>query len=312
MMKAKHLLSVFAAVGAMFFCGSAEAAWPERPVTIIAQGQAGSFQDLSTRRVADMRSRELGQPFVVVNQPGAGGNVAANAFLQTKSDGYTILSTSTNVYGYNMVSMKVRYAYDDLKPANLIGTLSNVVIAAPSSGWKTVRDAYAAAKSQNRVLKAATATNQYRDIFIAVGKQEGVKINPIPQKANPAAMTAVMGGHADVSMVGTVAVEAVKAGKLAALATTGAKRLASLPDIPTLIEQGIDYDLTSGFVFSFKKDDPEEIIDAFVKACEKIKATQEYADMLKSFDMDMGPLGRDGAEQFCKEQLTTAKRIVQN
>ncbi|MBO4316863.1 MAG: tripartite tricarboxylate transporter substrate binding protein [Mailhella sp.] len=311
MLKAKHMLTAFAVLGTMLFAGAAEAAWPERPVTVITQGQAGSFLDLSTRRAADMLAKELGQPFVVVNQTGAGGNVAVNAFLQTKNDGYTILSTANGVLGYNLVTMKVRYAYDDIQPVDLIGTMSGLMIANPASGWKSVKDAYDACKKENRALKASVSSNYYRDVFLKIGAREGVKVNPVPAKANPESMTAVMGGHADIAIVGTVAVEAAKAGKLTALAVPSGSRLPAMPDIPTLQEQGYPFDMTSDFVFFFQKDAPADIVEAFISAFDKIKARPEYAEMLKTFEMDMGPLGREGAVQFCKEQYEQAKVIAE-
>ena len=226
MLNMKKVLVSLGVLGLVMSGSSAEAAWPERPVTIISHSAPGAVNDLLTRQVAAMLTEELGQPFLVVNQPGGGGNLTVNAVLQAKPDGYTIGSSGNHPFGYNMFTMKVRYKLEDLAPISLINTSCMAVIAHPDTGWKTMKDACNAAKAEKRPLKVGIMDNLSRDILRQVAEQEGVALAPIPQNGGMPCLSAVLGKHVDVSLLGSIAVENAQAGKVTILASASSKRFA--------------------------------------------------------------------------------------
>ena len=290
--------------------GTAEAAWPERPVTIISHAAAGAVNDLLTRQVAAMLTEELGQPFLVVNQPGGGGNLTVNAVLQAKRDGYTLGSSGGQPFGYNMFTMKVRYKMEDLVPVSLISSTCMAVIAHPDTGWKTMKDACDAARREKRPLKAGVMDNLSRDILRKVAEQEGVTLAPIPQKGGMPCLSSVLGRHVDVSVLGSIAVDNAKAGKVSILASASSRRFAEMPEVPTLQEQGYDAVFDSFTILFAAAGVPDEVVDTLSRTMEKIGATEAYAKMLKTLAVEAAPLGREAARSQVARENENMRRLV--
>ncbi len=310
MLNMKKTLCALGMLGMIASLGTAEAAWPERPVTIVTQAGAGAVIDLATRQVASMLSEELGQPFLVTNQAGAGGNLAVNAMLQAKADGYTMATTGPHPFAYNLLTMKVRYGFDDLKPVSLIQNTCMAIITQMNNGWKTVKDAYAAAKAENRPLKVAVMDNLSRDILVKIGEIEGVSVAPIPQKGGMAILSTILGGHADIGIVGSIAVENTKANKITTLASASSKRFAEMPEIPTLREQGYDFTNDAFVILFFPKGVPDEIIEKASQAMEKISKTEQYKKMLETLSVEAAPMGRAEAEKAVKAEYENKRAML--
>lgn len=306
----KNILAAMGAFGVILFSGTAEAAWPERPVTIITQAGAGAVIDLATRQVAAMLSEELGQPFLVTNQSGAGGNLAVNAMLQAKPDGYTMVTTGPNPYGFNLLTMKVRYKFEDLAPVSLIQNTCMAIIALPDKGWKGVKDAYDAARAENRPLKVAVMDNLSRDILVKIGEKEGVKVAPIPQKGGMAILSTILGGHADIGLVGSIAVENTRAGKIVTLASASSKRFDTLPDVPTLREQGYDFIDDAFVVLSFSREVPDEIVEKASQTMIKISQTEAYKKMLETLSVEAAPMGRVEAAKLTRAEYENKRALL--
>lgn len=306
----KIFLVALGLVGALFSATSANAAWPEKPVTIITHSAPGAMNDLIIRQTATLLSEELGQPFVVTNQPGGGGNMAINNLFQEKKDGYTLCSTAAQPFGYNLFTMKTRYSFEDIEPISLTNNSCMAVIAKGDSGWKTVKDAYAAAKAANRPLKVGVMDNQARDIFMKIGEMEGVKVAPVPQKGGMPCLTAVLGGHVDLSIVGSIAVENTKAGKTVTLASASDQRFSAMPDIPTLKEQGYDMAQNSFTAIFAAKGVPQEVIDRMSAAMIKISKSETYKNMLTKLSIEPAEMGKDAMKATIKKEYETQKAFV--
>ena len=305
--------SVFIALGLcgmIVSAGSAEAAWPEKPVTIISHSASGAMNDLIIRQAAALLSEELGQPFLVTNQPGGGGNMAVNSLLQEKRDGYTLCSTGPQPFGYNLFTMKTRYAIDDILPISLTNNSCMAIIAKADSGWKTVKDAYAAAKAANRPLKVGVMDNLARDIFLKIGEAEGVKVAPVPQKGGMPCLSAVLGGHVDLGLVGSIAVENTKAGKVVTLASASDKRFEAMPDISTLMEQGYDFAYNSFTTIFAAKGVPQEVIDIMSDAMIKISKKDAYKAMLEKLSVEAAPMGKEAMAEALKKEFEDKKALA--
>ncbi len=310
MSKMKNILLSLSVFGLVASGQTALAAWPERPVTIISHSAPGAINDLLTRQVAAMLTEELGQPFLVVNQPGGGGNLTVNALLQAKKDGYTLASSGPHPFGYNMYTMKVRYAPEDLQPVSLINNSCMAIIAHPDRGWKTIKDACAAAKAENRPLKVGVMDNLSRDIFARIAEQEGIQIAPVPQNGGMPCLSAVLGGHVDVSLLGSIAVDNTKAGKIVTLASASSKRFAEMPDVPTLKEQGYDVSFDSFTLIFAAAGVPDEVVERLSEVMIKIGATEPYAKMLETLAVEVAPMGKDAAMQMVKAENENMRGLV--
>ena len=312
MLNMKKVLAVFGVLG-LLTCGeTAEAAWPERPVTIISHAAAGAVNDLLTRQVAAMLTEELGQPFLVVNQPGGGGNLTVNAVLQAKRDGYTLGSSGPQPFGYNMLTMKVRYKMEDLVPLSLISSTCMAIIAHPDTGWKSIKDACEAARNEKRPLKAGVMDNLSRDILLKVAEQEGIKLAPVPQKGGMPCLSSVLGKHVDISLLGSIAVENAKAGKVNMLASASSRRFIDMPEISTLREQGYDAAFDSFTVLFAGAGVPQEVVDTLDKAMKKIGATEAYRNMLTTLVVDAVPMGSEAARQAVATEHENMQRLVKD
>lgn len=310
MLNVRKVVLSLGMLGLLVSGGTAEAAWPERPVTIISHSAPGAVNDLLTRQVAAMLTEELGQPFLVVNQPGGGGNLAVNAVLQAKKDGYTLGSSGNHPFGYNMFTMKVRYKLEDLVPISLINTSCMAIIAHPDSGWKSMKDACDAARAEKRPLKVGIMDNLSRDILLKVAKQEGVQLAPVPQNGGMPCLSAVLGKHVDVSLLGSIAVDNAKAGKVTILASASSRRFAEVPDVPTLREQGYDAAFDSFTLLFGAAGIPDEVVETLGRAMEKIGATQPYAKMLETLAVEAAPMGSEAARKVVTTENENMRKLV--
>lgn len=310
MLNVRKLVLSLGVLGLLVSGGTAEAAWPERPVTIISHSAPGAINDLLTRQVAAMLTEELGQPFLVINQPGGGGNLAVNAVLQAKRDGYTLGSCGPHPFGYNMFTMKVRYKLEDILPISLINSSCMAIIAHPDSGWKTMKDACDAAKAEKRPLKVGIMDNLSRDILRKVAQQEGVALAPVPQNGGMPCLSAVLGKHVDVSLLGSIAVDNAKAGKVTILASASSRRFAEVPDVPTLREQGYDAAFDSFTLLFAGAGVPAEVSETLGKAMEKIGATEPYAKMLETLAVEAAPMGNEAARKVVATENENMRKLV--
>jgi tripartite-type tricarboxylate transporter receptor subunit TctC len=240
----KRLLVALAALGALVAAPGAHAqAYPSKPVTLIVPYLAGGPADVAARIVAQGLAERLGQPVVVINRPGAGGNIGHEAIAQSPADGYTIgiggSTTGTNVGLYPTLP------YDPLKsfaPISMHYRDTNILVVHPTSPIRSVADLVALAKSKPGELTFAssgngTTTHLSGELF---NRMAGVRITHVPYKGVPPAVADVMGGQVTM-MFGSAAVLApqIRAGKLKAVAVTSLKRLPAFPDLPTVAEAGL-------------------------------------------------------------------------
>ncbi len=306
----KAAVAALGLLGMICTAQNAGAAWPEKPVTIISHSASGAINDLIMRQVSALLTEELGQPFLVKNQPGGGGNMAINMLMQEKKDGYTLCSTGAHPFGYNLFTMKTRYKFEDIAPISMTNNSCMAIIARPDKGWKNIKDAYAAARSENRPLKVAVMDNLARDIFLGIGKQEGVQVAPVPQKGGMPCLSAVLGGHVDIAMVGSIAVENTKAGKIVTLASASDSRFAAMPDIPTLKEQGYNFAMNSFTSIFAAKGVPQEVIDTLSDVMIKISKTDAYKAMLDKLSIEPAPMGKDAMADAMQREYADKKALT--
>jgi tripartite-type tricarboxylate transporter receptor subunit TctC len=224
--------------------GPARADYPERPVTIVVGFPPGGPSDTLARIVAKKLSELLGQPFIVDNRPGAGGNVAGEVAAHAEPDGYTLLMGNNSILATN-VSLYGKIGFDpekDFAPISLIGSQANILVVNPNVHADTMEELIELAKANPGKLNFASsgygaAAHLAGELFKTMAH---IDIVHVPYKGAGPALQDVISGQ-DQMMFATAAsvVGMIKGGQVRALAVTTLKRTAILPDVPTIDELGI-------------------------------------------------------------------------
>jgi tripartite-type tricarboxylate transporter receptor subunit TctC len=232
-----HLAAGAAALPAVSYVARAQA-YPSRPVRIIVGFGSGSAADILARLIGQWLSERLGQPFVIENRSGAGGNLGTEAVVRAPPDGYTLLlcaSTDTiNATLYDRLNFNF---IRDIAPVAGIGRGPNVLVVHPSFPAKTVPEFIAHAKANPGKISFGSAgigsvSHVSGELFKAMA---GANMVHVPYRSLAPALTDLIGGQVQVIFSSTPpSIEFVKAGKLRALAVTSATSSQALPDLPTI------------------------------------------------------------------------------
>jgi tripartite-type tricarboxylate transporter receptor subunit TctC len=237
--------ALFAAAIAMAFAAPVYAAdYPSRPVILVVAFPPGGPSDVLARIVGKKMSELLGQPFVIENRPGAGGNIAADSVAHATPDGYTLLMGNNSILATNEALYK-HISYNpqkDFVPITLIGTQANILVVNNDVPAHSLKELIALAKAQPGKLNFASsgygaAAHLAGELF----KTEAhVDIVHVPYKGAAPALQDVIAGH-DQMMFATAAsvVGQINGGKVRALAVTTLKRTTALPNLPTMDEAGL-------------------------------------------------------------------------
>ena len=224
-------------------CSVTAQAWPTKPVRFIVPYPPGGTVDPLARLLGGKLQESLGQAFVVENRPGAGGLVGTGVAAKAAPDGYTMLFVFDN-HAVNP-ALVANLPFDTLKdfaPVMLVGTAPYAIAAHPSRPYRSFAEVVQAARAKPDAISVGSIGNgTLAHLTIALAQQAGgFRINHIPYKGGGPMTQDLIGGQVDLG-IGSAALLTphVRAGKVRALATTGEKRAHTLPDVPTLVEQGI-------------------------------------------------------------------------
>jgi tripartite-type tricarboxylate transporter receptor subunit TctC len=227
--------------------GISPAAWgqayPSKAIRIIVPFPAGGTSDILSRAVGQKLTEQWKQPVIVDNRPGASANIGAELLVKSPPDGYTLFCAST-IHTINP-SLYSKLGYDpvrDFTPITLLAATSQVLAVHPSVPVKTVKEFIAYAKKRPGELNYSSAGNGSQPHLTAemFKVRTGISIVHVPYKGAPPAMSDLLAGHVALTFATSPsAVPHVKAGKLRALGVSTAKRIAALPDVPTIDEAGV-------------------------------------------------------------------------
>lgn len=215
--------------------------FPSKPITVVVPQAAGGANDAIARVVAQKLSEQLGQSVIVDNRPGAGGTLATAATARARNDGYTLLLTSdsAHVIGPALYKSPGFDPTKDFEPVAPVATAGYVLVAHPSFAANNVAQMVALAKAGPGKYAIASAGNGTLNHLIGemLQKAAGIQLQHIPYKGSAAAATDVVGGQVPLSVQSLPSVIAfIKAGKLKVLGVVNEKRVAALPDVPTIGE----------------------------------------------------------------------------
>ena len=221
--------------------------FPSRPLRVIVPFSPGGAVDGPMRLIAQHLSQRLGQPVVVENKPGAGATIGTDVVAKAAPDGYTLLLASqTNAISATLYSNLPFDPIEDFTPVALIGREPGVVVVNPAVPVTTLQQLIAYVKERpGQIDYASSGNGSGQHLFAALlASRTGMKMNHVPYRGSGQATTDLLGGVVAMSIPGTAGmVGHIKAGKLRALAVTGAARSPQLPDVPTVMEAGVpDYE----------------------------------------------------------------------
>ncbi|MBL8351483.1 MAG: tripartite tricarboxylate transporter substrate binding protein [Burkholderiaceae bacterium] len=222
-------------------------AYPARPLTFIVPFAAGSATDQLARLLGQSLTEQTHQAVVVDNKAGASGMLAAQAAARAPADGHTVLITTNTTQAANPHLYK-KLPYDPLKdfaPVTGLGKGGQVLVVNVASPYKSVGDLLAAARARPGKLSFGSGSSSSRVAGELFQQLSGTEILHVPYKSNPNAITDLLGGQFDMMITDTsTGVPQIKAGKLRALGVSTSKRLAMLPEVPTIAEAGVKgYDM---------------------------------------------------------------------
>jgi tripartite-type tricarboxylate transporter receptor subunit TctC len=305
-------IALAAMVALLPFAALAQSAdqYPNRPVKMLIPYAPGGATDIIARHVSPKLQETLGQPFVVDNRPGASGNIALEAAAKATPDGYTLLvgNVSTNAINESTFAdvMQTRPSRDLVGISKLV-EIPHVVVAAPSFPPNTVAEMIEWAKRNPGKLNYASAgigTYPHLDMLRLL-KAAGIDATHVPYKGGAAQMLpALMSGEVQVAFINLASTgEQIKAGRLKAIATTMPTRLAELPSVPTMAEQGFPGIGTNAWQGLFAPAaTPKPIVDKLYAAVVAVLSRPEMKEMLAR---QMMTVTLSGSPQEFTEQVRT-------
>jgi len=248
-------LSRFAAVGLLCYASLANAQFPDRAITMVVPFPPGGLADAVARPVAEAMSRDLKQPVVVENKPGAGGGIGMAAVAKAKPDGYTILMSLSSYTvlpeADKLFGRAPMYQLDQLKPVARFTADPTVFAVRADAPWKTLQDFVKDARANPGKFTYGSSGN-YGTMHVPMemfAGAAGVKMVHVPYTGAGPAIVGLLGGQVDALSTGpATVVQQVKAGKVRVLAHWGDVRLVALPDVPSMKESGtnVEYAQWSG------------------------------------------------------------------
>ncbi|WP_246129493.1 Bug family tripartite tricarboxylate transporter substrate binding protein [Verticiella sediminum] len=243
---------------------AAASPFPSRPITMIVPYAAGGFASTLAHMLSERMARTLGQPVIVDNRPGANGNIAARLVAKAAPDGYTVLLGTSSVLAINPHLYKdvAFQPLSDFAPVGQLVTTANVVVVNPADGIASVQDLVEHAKAQRDATFASSGIGSSMHLSGEMfNVRAGTHMTHVPYKGSAPALTDLMAGRITTMFSDTTALPHVQAGKLRAIAVTGAQRMAAIPDIPTVQEAGIaDFVVESWYALVAPTGTPQDAV----------------------------------------------------
>jgi len=285
-------------------------------VRLIAAAAPGGNPDVLARMLAARLSDTFGKPFVVENMPGAGGVVAAEILARATPDGHVLMLGDSGALAINP-ALNSKLTYAPLKDFTLITALAavpTVLVAHPSVPASTLREFVAAAKAKPGAMSYGSAGNgSVHHLTMAVfASRTGIEMLHVPYKGGSALVAALLAGEVQAGWSGIPNVAShIKAGKLKVYAISTARRSASLPDVPTVIEQGYpDFDIATVIGLQAPAGVSREIVAKLQAACAKILREREVAERMSNLGMELMENGTEHYQRFVREDMERYAQAV--
>jgi tripartite-type tricarboxylate transporter receptor subunit TctC len=305
----------FALAGIILAACAQAQPFPARSVTLTVGFAPGGGTDTAARIVAQKLSENIGQSVVVENKAGAGGNIAAQQIALAPPDGYTIHLTSVGPMSVAPHLVK-NLAYDpkrDIAPITMGVMFPNVLVVGDAVPARTLAEFVALAKRQpGKLTYGSSGIGGVGHLAGELFKlRAGIDMVHAPYKGGGPALTDLLGGRIEMYIsVPSTSQPHVDAGKVRALATTGARRMATLPNVPTVAESYPGFEATNWYAFVAPGKTPKEILDYWNREIGKVLADPRVKDELARHGLDPMPGTRDELAQYIDRETAQWGKVV--
>lgn len=283
--------------------------WPSRPIQMIVPFGAGGAADIIARLVGDKLAAALGQPVVIEDKPGAGGNIGAGLVARANPDGYTLLMSGSPTHSVGPYLYK-DLSYDpmrDLPPVAMIAVAPNLLVVNGSLPVKSVADLVALARAKPHTVTYSSAgigTSGYLAAELLRAKAN-LDISHVPYKSGPEAVTGVLSGNVTfIFFTVPPLLPQVEAGQLRALAIASAERSPLVPNVPTIAEAGYSgFDVIAWYALFAPRGTPPAVVDRLSKEIEKILQRDDIRTELARLGAEPHYLSPQGLTDYVAAEL---------
>ena len=292
--------------------------YPSKPIRLVVPFPPGGSLDVVARAIGQKLSEAWGQPVVIDNRPGAGGNIGADVVAKSVPDGYTILEGALSTHAVN-VSLYTKMPYDpirDFAPITLVAVTPNVLVLNPSLPVNSVGELVAYAKANPGKLSFGSGSNGSAghlagELFKA---EAGVDMVHVPFKGGAPALQALLAGDTQLMFDNLAnSMQQVRAGKLKAIAVTTARRSALVPDLPTLAETGLPgFDIYTWWGFLAPVGTPKEIIAKWNAEVTRILNTPEMRAFFAQQGAEPAPTTPEQFAALIRNEIPKYAKIIRD
>ncbi|MCC6889213.1 MAG: tripartite tricarboxylate transporter substrate binding protein [Hyphomicrobiales bacterium] len=305
-----------AMAGLAVLTAPAAAQYPDRPVRIVVPYTPGGTVDVLARALAPRLQQATGQPFVIDNRPGAGGNIGAEAVAKANPDGYTLFMATNAPLTIN-VALYRNIRYDPLKdfaPVIVSSFSSLVLVVNPKLPATSVSELIALAKAKPGALSVGTSgvgTTAHLSL-VQFNKLAGVNMVHVPHRSGPPSLTATIAGDVQLAFSDIVpAMPLVRDGRLRALGASGAKRAVIAPELPTIAESGLPgFEVSAWTGAWLPAGTPRPIVERLNQEFNRALKDPEFRQKLISLGIDAAGGTVTEAEDFLRREVPRWKQIV--
>ena len=315
-MRTLAILTALCAIALSAIPAAAQQTYPSKPIRLVVPYPAGGATDFFARLVFTKMSETLGQQVVVENRPGAGTAIGASEVARSAPDGYTLLLGDAGTYAFNPTLYK-KLTYDpvrDFAPVSLTGRFALILAVNPSVNAKNVAEFVEAAKSRPGQINYG-APGPGSPIHLAMEffrQRAGLNMTPIPYKGGADAMNDLLGGRISAMFPDIASgLPQIRAGKLRALAVASEKRVAALPDLPTIGESGypgFEAWAWQGFVAPAKT--PRPVIDRLNAEFAKVTADPAIRQKLSESGFELQTSTPEQFADYMKAEIAKWAKVI--
>jgi tripartite-type tricarboxylate transporter receptor subunit TctC len=293
------------------------AAFPDKPLRIVVTFSTGGAPDILARILSDKLATVWGQPIIVDNKPGAGGNPGADFVAKAANDGYTIVVGTVGTHSING-ALYAKMPYDmvrDFTPITLLATTPNMLVINPTTPAKTLAEFIALGKKEGKMSFASAGSGTSIHVSGELFKtMTGIDMEHIPYKGRATAIPDLLGARVTMMFDNMPSsLPLVRDGKLRALGVTSKERSAAAPEIPTIAEQGLaGFDAVSWFALFAPANTPKAIVDKWQVEVKKVLRLPDVAKRLADNGLEAVGSTPDELAAYQKTEITKWAKVVKD